>query len=95
VVVHTTSRYTEHEPLEIPEHHGDSSAERICNEILAFTKLNWSTCSFVELSRFRGCLTTWEEGIHDAEESPSPTRFATAARRAATSGRLAWSGVSP
>lgn len=33
-------------PLEIVEHHGDSSAERVCREILALTKLNWNTCKF-------------------------------------------------
>ncbi|MGE0608158.1 MAG: hypothetical protein AB7O62_13770 [Pirellulales bacterium] len=33
-------------PLEIVEHHGDSSAERVCSEILALTKLNWNTCKF-------------------------------------------------
>ena len=33
-------------PLEIVEHHGDSSAEVICREILALTKLNWNSCNF-------------------------------------------------
>lgn len=33
-------------PLEIVEHYGDSSAERVCTEILALTKLNWNTCKF-------------------------------------------------
>lgn len=33
-------------PLEIVEHFGDSSAERVCTEILALTKLNWNTCKF-------------------------------------------------
>ena len=33
-------------PLEIVEHHGDSSAELVCREILALTKLNWNTCAF-------------------------------------------------
>jgi hypothetical protein len=33
-------------PLEIVEHHGDSSAERVCREVLALTKLNWNTCKF-------------------------------------------------
>ena len=33
-------------PLEVVEHHGDSSAERVCSEILALTKLNWNTCKF-------------------------------------------------
>lgn len=33
-------------PLEILEHHGDSSAEKICSEIMALTKLNWNSCSF-------------------------------------------------
>lgn len=36
-------------PLEVVEHHGDSSAERVCREILALTKLNWNTCSFATL----------------------------------------------
>jgi hypothetical protein len=33
-------------PLEVVEHHGDSSAERVCTEILALTKLNWNTSTF-------------------------------------------------
>jgi len=33
-------------PLEVVEHHGDSSADRVCSEILALTKLNWNTCKF-------------------------------------------------
>ncbi len=33
-------------PLEVVEHHGDTSAERVCSEILALTKLNWNTCAF-------------------------------------------------
>lgn len=33
-------------PLEVVEHHGDSSAEKVCSEILALTKLNWNTCAF-------------------------------------------------
>lgn len=33
-------------PLEILEHHGDSSTEKICSEIMALTKLNWNSCSF-------------------------------------------------
>jgi hypothetical protein len=33
-------------PLEVVEHFGDSSAERVCSEILALTKLNWNTCKF-------------------------------------------------
>ena len=33
-------------PLEVVEHHGDSSAEKVCAEILALTKLNWNTCAF-------------------------------------------------
>lgn len=33
-------------PLEVVEHFGDSSPERVCAEILALTKLNWNTCSF-------------------------------------------------
>ena len=33
-------------PLEVVEHYGDSSAERVCAEILALTKLNWNTCAF-------------------------------------------------
>lgn len=33
-------------PLEVVEHHGDSSAQRVCSEILALTKLNWNTCAF-------------------------------------------------
>jgi argonaute-like protein implicated in RNA metabolism and viral defense len=33
-------------PLEIVEHHGDSSAASVCDEILALTKVNWNSCSF-------------------------------------------------
>jgi len=33
-------------PLEIVEHHGDSSADKVCSEILALTKLNWNNCGF-------------------------------------------------
>ena len=33
-------------PLEVVEHHGDSSPERVCSEVLALTKLNWNTCKF-------------------------------------------------
>lgn len=33
-------------PLEVVEHHGDSSADRVCGEILALTKLNWNSCKF-------------------------------------------------
>jgi hypothetical protein len=33
-------------PLEISEHHGDSSIEEICQELLALTKLNWNSSFF-------------------------------------------------
>lgn len=33
-------------PLEVVEHHGDTSAERVCSEIMALTKLNWNTSAF-------------------------------------------------
>lgn len=33
-------------PLEIVEHHGDSSMETICREILALTKLSWNSADF-------------------------------------------------
>jgi hypothetical protein len=33
-------------PLEILEHHGDSSIETICREILALTKLNWNNAKY-------------------------------------------------
>ena len=33
-------------PLEVVEHYGDSSGERVCSESLALTKLNWNTCKF-------------------------------------------------
>lgn len=33
-------------PLEISEHHGDSSVEEICSEIMALTKLNWNSSFF-------------------------------------------------
>ncbi len=33
-------------PLEVVEHHGDSTGEKVCSEILALTKLNWNNCGF-------------------------------------------------
>ena len=33
-------------PLEVLEHHGDSSPEKVCSEILALTKVNWNACAF-------------------------------------------------
>ena len=33
-------------PIEIIEHHGDSSSNHICQEILALSKLNWNTAAF-------------------------------------------------
>ena len=33
-------------PLEVIEHHGDSPAVTVCQEILALTKLNWNSCAF-------------------------------------------------
>jgi len=33
-------------PLEVIEHHGDSPAITVCQEILALTKLNWNSCAF-------------------------------------------------
>ena len=33
-------------PLEIIEHHGDSTATTVCSEILSLTKLNWNSCWF-------------------------------------------------
>lgn len=33
-------------PLEIIEHWGDSSADRVCSEVLALTKLNWNSSAF-------------------------------------------------
>lgn len=33
-------------PLEIVEHHGDSSAHTVCSEIVSLTKINWNSCSF-------------------------------------------------
>lgn len=33
-------------PLEITEHHGDSTAVSVCQEILALTKLNWNSSTF-------------------------------------------------
>ncbi len=33
-------------PLEVVEHWGDSSAHRVCSELLALTKLNWNTSAF-------------------------------------------------
>jgi len=36
-------------PLEIIEHHGHSSAEVVCREILALTKVNWNSCNFASV----------------------------------------------
>jgi hypothetical protein len=33
-------------PLEVVEYIGDSSADKICSEILALTKLNWNNRGF-------------------------------------------------
>ena len=33
-------------PLEVVEHHGDSPAALVCEELLALTKLNWNSCTF-------------------------------------------------
>ena len=33
-------------PLEVVEHWGDSSPNRVCSEILSLTKLNWNTSAF-------------------------------------------------
>tara|TARA_R110002049_G_scaffold300015_1_gene490554 strand:+ start:7407 stop:8849 length:1443 start_codon:yes stop_codon:yes gene_type:complete len=33
-------------PLEISEHHGDSSTREVCEEIMALTKLNWNSSFF-------------------------------------------------
>jgi len=33
-------------PIEILEHHGDSTGLAVCQEILALTKLNWNSCCF-------------------------------------------------
>jgi hypothetical protein len=33
-------------PIEVVEHHGDSSPDKVCSEILALTKLNWNSCSY-------------------------------------------------
>lgn len=33
-------------PLEVVEHHGDSPAVTVCQEIVALTKLNWNSCAF-------------------------------------------------
>ncbi len=33
-------------PLEVIEHHGDSPAAVVCQELLALTKLNWNSCAF-------------------------------------------------
>lgn len=33
-------------PIEILEHHGDSTSFDVCKEIIALTKLNWNSCSF-------------------------------------------------
>lgn len=36
-------------PLEIIEHHGHSSADVVCREILALTKVNWNSCNFASV----------------------------------------------
>lgn len=33
-------------PLEILEHHGDSTSDKICKEVLGLTKLNWNSADF-------------------------------------------------
>ncbi|PTY04242.1 hypothetical protein DB347_20305 [Opitutaceae bacterium EW11] len=33
-------------PLEVVEHHGDSTPQQIAEEVLCLTKLNWNNCSF-------------------------------------------------
>jgi hypothetical protein len=33
-------------PLEVVEHHGASTAQTVCEELLALTKLNWNSCAF-------------------------------------------------
>jgi hypothetical protein len=33
-------------PIEIVEHHGDSTPEALAKDIMALTKLNWNSCSF-------------------------------------------------
>ncbi len=33
-------------PIEILEHHGDSSADKICKEVFALTKMNWNSSDF-------------------------------------------------
>jgi len=33
-------------PIEIIEHHGDSTTQQICSELMALTKINWNSCSF-------------------------------------------------
>jgi argonaute-like protein implicated in RNA metabolism and viral defense len=33
-------------PIEIVEHHGDSSLETICEEIFSLTKMNWNSADF-------------------------------------------------
>jgi argonaute-like protein implicated in RNA metabolism and viral defense len=33
-------------PVEILEHHGDSSPDKVCGEIMALTKRNWNNAAF-------------------------------------------------
>jgi hypothetical protein len=59
-------------PLEVVEHHGDSSAEKVCAEILALTKLNWNTCAFasadpVTIAFSRNVATIIKELPNDIE----------------------------
>lgn len=61
-------------PLEVVEHHGDSSAERVCSEILALTKLNWNTCKFasaepITIAFSRQVATIIKEMPDDVEPS--------------------------
>lgn len=61
-------------PLEIVEHHGDSSADRVCSEILSLTKLNWNTCKFasaepITLAFSRQVATIIKEMPDDVEPS--------------------------
>jgi len=49
-------------PLEILEHHGTTSIETICKEIMALTKLNWNFASFASKHKLPSALLE-ESGI--------------------------------
>lgn len=62
-------------PLEISEHHGDSSIETICGEIMSLTKLNWNSSFFassepITLKFSRTVGGVMKEMVDSAEPRP-------------------------